>query len=190
LPRPSDLRRSLLTDRHARSERGVRTSRPVSSRLPLTVFTTKLQRFKVRQQRPAHDTGISRRPFTLLHRLPVSGPPAQGQRSRPATSITSSAFAPARSVSHSPLPPGFPDGGGSQRKTRCRPSRRTTLPAPSLSSPSGFSPLRIDAATGTGLRVYRDEMPDLPSLPDCVRANNCNRIIVQGPLHSARLTVP
>jgi hypothetical protein len=108
-----ELRRSLLTDRHARSERGVRTSRPVSSRLPLTVFTTKLQRFKVRQQRPAHDTGISRRPFTLLHRLPVSGPPAQGQRSRPATSITSSAFAPARSVSHSPLPPGFPDGGGS-----------------------------------------------------------------------------
>ena len=127
-----------------------------------------LQRFEVRQLQPTIDPGISQRPFTLPDRLLVSEPPTQGQRSWPATSITSSAILPARSARHSPPSPGFPDKGGSQWVARCRPFRRTTLPAPNLDFPSGFSPLRIDILAGTGFGVCRNETPDLPSLPGCV----------------------
>jgi len=92
-------------------------------------------------------TRASERPFTLLKRLPASGPPFQGQSSWPIPSAQRSSFAgPVRSLRSSALSRLAPGSANSTRATRCPvPSERSR---PFFNSPlplGAFAPLPIKA---------------------------------------------
>jgi hypothetical protein len=113
------------------------------------------------------EAGISKRPFARPHRLPLSGSPGWGQRSRPASSTTSLAHPRTRSALLSPPRAGFPC---SRRVNDQNPLSEGLTSYPDLStgvrSPPGLSPLGIEALHRfPGLEAYRDATPDLPSLP-------------------------
>jgi hypothetical protein len=116
-------------------------------------------------------TGISKRPFTLPERLPVSRPPFRGRSSRPASSNALPYARLARSDYRSPTRPGSPRFAQDLRRNPvARLASGISRVSPDLHSPLGpFEPLRIKAFNPVPRRKVRlPNAPDCPSLPGLV----------------------
>jgi hypothetical protein len=89
--------------------------RASSRQLPAAFFRTqRINAFRLTCQLFLAGTGISKRPFTLPKRLPVSRPPFRGQSSRPAPSTPCRSFV---LLVRIPIPPRAPVRPGTRKLT-------------------------------------------------------------------------
>jgi len=135
--------------RHRASQPGLPGAIPSASHRLLSKAPD--QCFRTHLQTILAGTGISKRPFTLPKRLPVSEPPFRGQSSRPTSSTPYRSFARPVRIPIPPRTPGLPRCARDRyRNPVASLASGTPNRSSNLHSPSGpFGPLRIKAFNPT-----------------------------------------